>query len=278
MKLIKRYTENLFLLFDSDDAGQEASLRALSLAYQHNLFPKIISLPEGFKDIDELANTADGKAKFDEQREKSQDGFSVIFQNMRKKFDLTSPIDKQKVLNIMFGMILNINSSAMQDHYVQVLGEKLGIGYEIMRVQYVQYAKNEGKYILQQNARKKEVKYEIDRNMLVAALFYQEFIKQYIEMQEKWTRLLELITQITTILPDTIITQAAHDESKNEALLELQLRRDKELNDGKDEDKRYQAIKQIILPIIQVYVQRITKDTNISSEDKQNILNLMKKI
>jgi len=278
LKLIKRYTENLFLLFDSDDAGQEASLRALSLAYQHNLFPKIISLPEGFKDIDELANMAEGKAKFDEQREKSQDGFSVIFQNMRKKFDLTSPIDKQKVLNIMFGMILNINSSAMQDHYVQVLGEKLGIGYEIMRVQYVQYAKNEGKYILQQNARKKEVKYEIDRNMLVAALFYQEFIKQYIEMQEKWTRLLELITQITTVLPDTIMTQAAHDESKNEALLELQLRRDKELNDGKDEDKRYQAIKQIIMPIIQVYVQRITKDTNISSDSKQEILNLTRKI
>ena len=160
----------------------------------------------------------------------------------------------------------------------QVLGEKLGIGYEIMRVQYVQYAKNEGKFILQQNARKKEAKYEIDRNMLVAALFYQEFIKQYIEIQEKWTRLLELINQITTILPDTIMTQVAHDESKNEALLELQLRRDKELNDGKDEDKKYQTIKQIIMPIIQIYVQRITKDTNISTENKQNILNLIKKI
>jgi hypothetical protein len=43
------------------------------LAYQHNIFPKIINLPDGFKDIDELANTADGKKKFDEQREKSQD-------------------------------------------------------------------------------------------------------------------------------------------------------------------------------------------------------------
>jgi len=46
LKLIKRYTEHLFLLFDSDDAGQDASLRALTLAYQHNLFPKIILLPE----------------------------------------------------------------------------------------------------------------------------------------------------------------------------------------------------------------------------------------
>jgi len=278
LKLIKRYTENLFLLFDSDSAGQEASLRALTLAYQHNLFPKIITLPEGYKDIDELANTAEGKEKFDEQRKKSQDGFSVVFQNLKKKFDLTSPIDKQKILNILFGLILNISNMPMQDHYIQVLGEKLGIGYEVMRAQYVQFAKNEGKFILQQTTKKTEKKYEIDRELLVAALFYQEFIKQFIESQDKWAQLIELITQITTTLPETTITQAINDPSQNEALLELQLRRDKELNNGKEEEKKYQIIKQIILPIIQGYVQRITKDNQISSDTKQGILNLTKSI
>ena len=278
LKLIKRYTEHLFLLFDSDEAGQEASLRALTLAYQHNLFPKIITLPEWYKDIDELANREDGKEKFDTQRKESQDGFSVVFQNLKKKFDLTSPIDKQKILNILFGLILNISNMPMQDHYIQALGEKLGIGYEVMRAQYVQFAKNEGKFILQQTARKTEKKYEIDRELLVAALFYQEFIKQFIESQDKRVQLIELIIQITTALPDTIITQAANDEGSHESLLELQLRWDKELNDGKEEDKRYQTIKQIILPIIQGYVQRITKDSNISSDTKQEILNLTKKI
>ncbi|MEI6774034.1 MAG: hypothetical protein WCL18_04455 [bacterium] len=201
-----------------------------------------------------------------------------MFQNLKKKFDLTSPIDKQKILNILFGLILNISNMPMQDHYIQALGEKLGIGYEVMRAQYVQFAKNEGKFILQQTARKTEKKYEIDRELLVAALFYQEFIKQFIESQDKRVQLIELIIQITTALPDTIITQAANDEGSHESLLELQLRWDKELNDGKEEDKRYQTIKQIILPIIQGYVQRITKDSNISSDTKQEILNLTKKI
>ena len=278
LKLIKRYTENVFLLFDSDNAGQEASLRALTLAYQHNIFPKIITLPEGFKDIDELANTTEGKEKFDDQRKKSLDGFSVIFQNLKKKFDLTSPIDKQKILNILFGLILNISNMPMQEHYIQVLGEKLGIGHEVMRAQYVQFAKSEGRFILQQATRKTEKKYQIDRELLVAALFYQEFIKQFIEVQDKREQLIELIHHITTALPDTVITLAANDESKHETLLELQLRRDKELNDGKEEDKRYQDIKQIIMPIIQWYIQRFTKDTKISSEAKQEILNLAKKI
>lgn len=252
LKLIKRYTENVFLLFDSDNAGQEANLRALTLAYQHNIFPKIITLPEGFKDVDELANTADGKEKFDTQRKNSQDGFYVIFQNLKKKFDLTSPIDKQKILNILFGLILNIENNAMQDHYIQLLGEKLGVRENIMEAQYRQFAKNGGKFILQQITKKnQEKKYQIDREMLMAALFYQDFIKQLIEVQEKWTRLLEIISLITTALPDNSITRSINDTSNHDSLLELQLRRDKELNDGKDEDKKYLAIKQIILPILQ---------------------------
>lgn len=128
---------------------------------------------------------ADGKEKFDKQREKSQDGFSVVFQNLKEKLDLTSPIDKQKILNILFGLILNISNMPMQDHYIQALGEKLGIGYEVMRAQYVHFAKNEGKFVLQQKERKIEKKYEIDRELLVAALFYQTFIKQFIENQDK---------------------------------------------------------------------------------------------
>ncbi len=278
LKLIKRYTENIFLMFDNDDAGQEANLRALTLAYQNNVFPKIILLPEEFKDIDELANTEKGKEIFDEQRKKSQDGFSVIFQNLKKKFDLTSPIDKQKILNILFGLIMNIGTRAMQSHYVQLLWESLWIREHIMEAQYKQFEKNGGKFILQQIARKsQEQQYQIKREMLVAALFHQDFIRQFIETQDIWVWLLELIRSITTTLPDNIITQATNDPSQNDTLLELQLRRDKELTD-KEEDKKYQAIKQTLLPVIQWYIQRITKDQNISSETKQEVLNLTQKI
>ena len=104
-----------------------------------------------------------------------------------------------------------------------------------MRAQYVQFAKNEGKFILQQTAKKTEKRYEIDRELLVAALIYQEFIRQFIESQDKRTGLIQLIEKITTTLPETTMTQAANDETKQETLLELQLRWDKELNNGKDE-------------------------------------------
>ncbi|MEI7918978.1 MAG: hypothetical protein WCH65_01890 [bacterium] len=175
-----------------------------------------------------------------------------MFQNLKKKFDLTSPIDKQKILNILFELIMHIENNAMQDHYIQLLGENLGVRENILEAQYRQFAKNGGKFILQQIAKKsQEKKYQIDREMLMAALFYQDFIKQFIEIQEKWTRLLEIISLIMTALPDNSITRSINDTINHDSLLELQLRRDKELNDGKDEDKKYLAIKQIILPILQ---------------------------
>lgn len=247
------------------------------MAYQHDLFPKIISLPEGFKDIDELANTAEGKNKFDDQRKKSQDGFYVIFQNLKNKFDITSPIDKQKILNVLFGLILNINSSAMQDHYIQLLGEKIGTAYEIMRTQYVQFAKNEGRFILQQNSRKKEPSYEIHREMLISALFYQDFIQQFIETKDTRSKLLELISAIHTNMPENKINTTHQDPTQHENLLEFQLRREKEIGDI-DEEKKYHAIKKIILPTLQGYVQRITKDQNISNDIKQETLNILRKI
>ena len=279
VKLIKRYTENVFLLFDGDNAWQEASTRALALAYQHNIFPKIIIFPEGYKDIDELANTAEGKQKFDKQRKESQDGFLVIFQNLKKKFDLTSPVDKQKIINSMFGLITNIDNINIQKHYLQLLGENIGMRENIMEAQYIQFRKNEGKFISQQIARNSEKKYQIEKekNMIFAAMFYQDFIKQFIEKEERRAPLLAIISKITTLLPENTITQTINDESTHWGLLEFQLRREKELAE-KEEEKNYMIIKKIILPIIQWYVQRITKDPKISSDTKQEILNLMKKI
>ncbi len=46
-RIIKRYTDNIIIIFDKDKAGLNASLRALSIFLEEELFPKITLLPEG---------------------------------------------------------------------------------------------------------------------------------------------------------------------------------------------------------------------------------------
>src|SRR5690606_40004142 len=46
-KLIKRYGDEVYICYDSDQAGIKATLRAIDIMLKLDMNPKIISLPEG---------------------------------------------------------------------------------------------------------------------------------------------------------------------------------------------------------------------------------------
>lgn len=143
VKILKRYTENIYLMFDNDGAGQQATQRALKLFYQENLFPKIITLPEKNKDIDDLANTPEGKSVFETCMHEAKDGFLSTYEQLRQHSDMSSPIDKQKLINTLFDLILSVNSLTIQEHYKGLLAEKLGFAFEILDAQFKRYKKTD---------------------------------------------------------------------------------------------------------------------------------------
>ena len=58
IKLISRYTKNITILFDGDEAGLSASLRGMNLILENDLNVKIVSLPEN-EDPDSLSKKLD---------------------------------------------------------------------------------------------------------------------------------------------------------------------------------------------------------------------------
>lgn len=143
IKLIKRYTENVYLLFDSDSAGQEATMRALNIAYQNNVFPKKITLPAGYKDCDDLANIPEGKVFLEQSVDGAKDGFIATFEQLKMTKDFSSPVDKHKILNLMFGLIQNINNVSLQQHYVQTMADLMHTPFEVMYQQYRKFSVDE---------------------------------------------------------------------------------------------------------------------------------------
>jgi len=143
LKLIKRYTENVYLLFDNDHAGQEATIRALNIAYQNNIFPKKIRLPQDYKDTDDLSNVSDGKEILASCFKEAQDGFVATFHELRDTNDMASPIEKQKVLNTLFGLIQVMNNVSMQQHYIQVMSDLIGSQFEVTYEQYRKFSKDQ---------------------------------------------------------------------------------------------------------------------------------------
>src|SRR5207237_10367154 len=78
VRLLKRFTDELLLVFDSDRAGREATRKAAVLAAGHGLRTRVVSVP-GAKDPDEFLRGAgpDASARWEELVAKAPSGFEA---------------------------------------------------------------------------------------------------------------------------------------------------------------------------------------------------------
>jgi len=279
LKTIKRYTDTVYLLFDTDNAGTQASIRALSICYSHEIYPKMLTLPDDCKDVDDLANKEDWKEIFAQAINKAQDGFLHTFLTSKKTEDWTSPIGRQKVINTMFELIMAITSSAsIQKHYIEVLADQLGMHSNVIEAQYRDF-RNKNKFIAQKHHKEQEQKksYQPNRELLFAALLYKDFYTAYVENRELRQGFITFIeTMMTNLGIDHTCNIILHDPSRQNELNELQVRREKELDMLNSEEDKLEFIKKSIRPIIHGYINHILKDKKIDHDKKLQLQKNMK--
>ena len=78
VRLLKRFTDELLLIFDSDRAGRAAMRKAATLAAAHGMRTRVVTLPDA-KDPDEFLRAAgpDAAARWDELVGKAPSGFEA---------------------------------------------------------------------------------------------------------------------------------------------------------------------------------------------------------
>jgi DNA primase len=105
-KLLRRYTKNILVLFDGDNAGQMAAERSLPILLAQGLYPKAFSLPDK-KDPDEFIKAAGAEA-FRLKAAEAKDLFIHIFEEKNRGVGAEAS-DKVKMLDqvgpILSGMI-----------------------------------------------------------------------------------------------------------------------------------------------------------------------------
>ena len=90
--LIKRYVNEVYLTYDSDDAGTRAALRALPILRDAGITARIIRM-EPYKDPDEFVKNMGAEA-FEERIRKARNGFLYSLEVLRKDFDMNTPEGK----------------------------------------------------------------------------------------------------------------------------------------------------------------------------------------
>lgn len=125
LKIISRYTKDLTFCFDSDNAGVNATLRAIEMCATLDLNPKVARLPKDCKDIDDVAKL--GTAKVNQMIAEAVPAYDFIIDLETGRHDLNSPIGKKKFMEEVCYYLAKSPNFVTKEHYAQILGEKLSV-------------------------------------------------------------------------------------------------------------------------------------------------------
>ena len=134
IRLIRRYTSNITLIFDSDKAGQIATLRSIDLLLENDLKVKVARMPSGF-DPDSLAR-AKGKDYFLRLVEESQDFFDYKVGILKNIYDIESIEGKSKIAQELFLTINKLKSEIAKYEYIKRLSGVLKVKEEILIAEF----------------------------------------------------------------------------------------------------------------------------------------------
>jgi len=125
INLIKRYTNNVALCFDADSAGQNAAERGVGLMWQLGMNVKVVLLPVGIKDPDELISK-DPKnwAQLITERVNFMD---YLLATLMRNKNLNEIDTKNSITNKALGWLVQLINPVEQDHYLKILSQKLQI-------------------------------------------------------------------------------------------------------------------------------------------------------
>ena len=136
--LLSKYTDQVVLIYDGDEAGQRAAQRAIPILEKTGLQVKVLQMRDA-KDPDEFLKKF-GADKFKLLLEESSNRVEYQLQAIRRKFDIRE--DDQRVKYIQEAAQLLCTLSAVQrEVYGGRVAESAGVSYETMKLEINKAAK-----------------------------------------------------------------------------------------------------------------------------------------
>ena len=124
-RVISRFAKTVFLSYDSDEAGQKATSRAIAVLSEVGIDPKVITYSGG-KDPDEYIKSFGAEA-FNKLIHASVGTVDYRLEKILAKYDLNIPDDKVKAVKEVVGVLVSIRSEVTREIYVKRLAEKVGL-------------------------------------------------------------------------------------------------------------------------------------------------------
>lgn len=127
-KLLKRYTDEIVIAYDSDTAGQSATLKGLSVLEKQGCSVKVLSLPSG-KDPDEFIRK-EGADAFKNVVFKSLSLIEFKIEYLKKRLNMESIQDQIKFTKYLAQILKDIESNVEIDAYIKKYSKQTQVSEE----------------------------------------------------------------------------------------------------------------------------------------------------
>ena len=129
--LIKRYVQEVYLTYDSDEAGTRAALRAVPILKDAGISAKVIRM-DPYKDPDEFIKNLGPKA-FEERISKARNGFMFSLEVLEKQFDMASPEGKTEFMKEAARRLGTFDEEIERNNYIEAVAKTYKVSFEDLR-------------------------------------------------------------------------------------------------------------------------------------------------
>lgn len=138
LKELARFTNDVRLAFDQDEAGLRAMERIIPLASAADISLSVITVPEG-KDPDELIKR--NPLAWKKAVETYEQALDWLIRLYVKKLDITSGGGKKAFTDVILPVVARLSDSVEKDHYIQTVAEIIHIDAKALRSKLSRTAK-----------------------------------------------------------------------------------------------------------------------------------------
>lgn len=131
--LLSRYAGEIFICYDSDEAGQKATRKAINILGKTTLKVRIIHMTGG-KDPDEIIQKF-GAEGFKRCLDSAANDVEFSLLSERSKYDISSPAGRSDYLKAAAAVLASLNSPVELDIYISRLSEEFSVNKDAVAAQ-----------------------------------------------------------------------------------------------------------------------------------------------
>ncbi|MCR4832273.1 MAG: DNA primase [Butyrivibrio sp.] len=141
-QILKRYTDEVILSYDSDEAGTKAALRGIGILKEAGLRGKVLNL-KPYKDPDEFIK-AEGKEAFAQRIREAENPFFFEIMIMENQHNMSDPESKTDFHRAIAKKLCEFEEAVERENYLEAVAAKYNIAKDDLKKLVVSYASQGG--------------------------------------------------------------------------------------------------------------------------------------